>query len=489
MNNLRNIIKTKKEESKNISMPIVHRKGHKPTWTDEESDSDDIFREKEFKEENLTDNNKIIRQVIDPIQNNKNIVIDDPRLKRLSLDISNSEIQTKQIERLKIRREIIKSEIINKSQEFKNSENIENNTKDEKNKFANKNEMIQLYDTPTVDLSRRRQIVKSTIILTQEESKSQKTILQHGNSQNDEHELFELIGGEEENILSVQDKNFTSKCLNTSQQEYETFSEGDPEEEDEEEEFLLRPIFVLKEDRLTLNEQLQREQEEKEALEQRERFKEIKKKQTKEIVNKYIQQDEEKISSEKNESLDGEEEMPDDTDNLDDLTEYENWKLRELSRIKIRFEEDEKKLKEKLELERRRNLTDDQRKEENLRLGSDDTLKPFKSKLNFLQKFYHKGVFFQQEGKEDVSHIYNRDYNLPTWEDKVDRSTLPKVLQIRRGLQFKKGRSKYTHLTAEDTTNFDPNFKIPDFISNKFISNLGGYKAQNDFDLSKKKRK
>jgi microfibrillar-associated protein 1 len=495
--NLRNLIKTKKEESKNISGPIVHRKGHKPTWVDEESDSDDIFKyeQQEFdQEENLKNENQNIRQVIEPAENNQKIVIEDPRTKRLSLE-NNSNILREENERFKIRREIIKSEIINKSEEVKYSENVKDNVNKENNNLGNKNDTLQQTIGQTIDLSKRRQIIKSTIIQTQEESKPQPISQQKpNNNDSDEDELLELIGGDdEENNESSQHKNSNQ---NFSQQNYKNESEpssDDENAEDEDDEVLMRPIFVSKENRQTLNEQLQREQEEKEALEQQERLKELKRKQTKEIVKKYIQQDEENISKEKSalesEKLEGEEQMPDDTDNLDDLTEYESWKLRELRRIKIQFEEDEKKLKEKLELERRRNLTDEQRKEENLRLGSDDTLKPFKSKLNFLQKFYHKGVFFQQEGKEDLSHIYNRDYNLPTWEDKVDRSNLPKILQVRRGLQFKKGRTKYTHLTGEDTTNFDPNFKVPDFISNKFMSNLGGYKAQNDFDLTKKKRK
>ncbi len=140
-------------------------------------------------------------------------------------------------------------------------------------------------------------------------------------------------------------------------------------------------------------------------------------------------------------------------------------------------------LKEKLEMERRRNLSDSQRKEENLRLGSDDTLRPFKSKLKFLQKYYHKGAFFTNERAENMEHVLNRDYNLPTWEDKIDRSGLPKILQKRRGLQFKKGQTKYTHLTAEDTTNFDPNFKLPENIHSKVMAYMGGLKAQDKFEV------
>ena len=39
-----------------------------------------------------------------------------------------------------------------------------------------------------------------------------------------------------------------------------------------------------------------------------------------------------------------------------------------------------------------------------------------------------------------------------------DKSHLPEILQKRRGQFGKKGNSKYTHLTAEDTTNYDPEY-------------------------------
>lgn len=257
----------------------------------------------------------------------------------------------------------------------------------------------------------------------------------------------------------------------------------EPEDEVEEEEnddMLYRPIFKEKDTRETIKELVRREEQEIHMQEMEEKLKAQKKLETKKLVIKYIKEDlNQKSVFNEEENC----EMPNDTDDPDDLEEYEQWKLRELKRIKKQAEEDEIKLKEKIEIERRRNLTDEQRKEENIRLGSDDTLRPFKSKLKFLQKYYHKGAFFSNERQENMEHVFNRDYNLPTWEDKIDKSNLPAILQKRRGLQFKKGQTKYTHLTAEDTSNFDPLFKVPENIANKVSGAMAGLKAKDKFDI------
>ena len=49
---------------------------------------------------------------------------------------------------------------------------------------------------------------------------------------------------------------------------------------------------------------------------------------------------------------------------------YEQWKIRELKRIKRERDERKQADEERKEIERRRNLTDEQRMEENLRLGT-----------------------------------------------------------------------------------------------------------------------
>ena len=159
--------------------------------------------------------------------------------------------------------------------------------------------------------------------------------------------------------------------------------------------------------------------------------------------------------------------LPDDTDDQNDITEYNNWKERELKRIKRDIEKYETYLKNQEEIKKRRLMSETEIKEDNLRLGADSTKNRFRSKISFLQKYYHKGVFFQDEAEDDPNHIYNRDFNLPTWEDTIDKSNLPKLLAKRRGNVWKKSQSKYTHLNDADTTNFDKNFIVPENILSK----------------------
>lgn len=128
--------------------------------------------------------------------------------------------------------------------------------------------------------------------------------------------------------------------------------------------------------------------------------------------------------------------------------------MRELKRLKRERDAKQAREKEAKEIERRRNMTDAERQEENLRLGSDHTNKKEKVAYKFMQRFYHKGAFFQ--GDQETNPLFGRDYNMPVGEDKMDKSVLPAVLQKRRSQAGQKGNSKWTHLTAEDTTNFDP---------------------------------
>lgn len=65
--------------------------------------------------------------------------------------------------------------------------------------------------------------------------------------------------------------------------------------------------------------------------------------------------------------------------------------------------------------------------------------------MKFMQKYYHKGAFYQDD--EAVKTI---DATAPTLEDKMDITILPKSMQVKNF--GKSGRTKYTHLADQDTT-------------------------------------
>ena len=82
-----------------------------------------------------------------------------------------------------------------------------------------------------------------------------------------------------------------------------------------------------------------------------------------------------------------------------------------------------------------------------------------KKNYGFLQKYYHRGAFFQTEAewKGEAAPLAGlaaeMDFSAPTGADRVDKSKLPEVLQVK---DFgKRGKSKWTHLAAEDTTDKD----------------------------------
>merc|ERR1719517_246243 len=97
-----------------------------------------------------------------------------------------------------------------------------------------------------------------------------------------------------------------------------------------------------------------------------------------------------------------------DTDDENDEVEYETWKVRELKRLKRDREEREAFAKEQAELDRFRNLTEDEKRAEMKINPKEITNKAVKGKYKFMQKYYHRGAFYldddQDVFKRDVSH-------------------------------------------------------------------------------------
>lgn len=148
--------------------------------------------------------------------------------------------------------------------------------------------------------------------------------------------------------------------------------------------------------------------------------------------------------------------------------------MREIKRLKRDTEEREAQISEKAEILRRRNLTDEERQKED---EADGKFQPKeKPKMKFLQKYYHKGVFYMDMGSiKEASDVRTKDYISPTLGDHVDKEKLPQIMQVKNF--GKRGRTKYTHLVDQDTTIKD-NRRIDagphKAIMEKYMTKMGG---------------
>jgi len=168
-----------------------------------------------------------------------------------------------------------------------------------------------------------------------------------------------------------------------------------------------------------------------------------------------------------------------DSDDGDPDVEFEAWKFRELQRLKRDRELREQEEAEQAERDRRRAMTEEERLKDLRDNPRVVTNKINKGKMKFLQKYYHRGAFYLD--KED--DVLKRDILEPTLEDHHDKSVLPSVMQVK---DFgRSGRTKWTHLTAEDTTAFDNPWAAKD---NKTHLKFGaGFKQ--DFERPSKRKK
>ncbi len=191
------------------------------------------------------------------------------------------------------------------------------------------------------------------------------------------------------------------------------------------------------------------------------------------------------------------------TDAEDEELEYETWKLRELKRNKRDRDEREAEERERQEIERIRNMTEEERRLEFKNNPKEVTNKAPKGKYKFLQKYYHRGAFYlvssylkdiwdfennlklllQQDEDKDV---FKRDFAVPTLEDHFDKTVLPKVMQVKNF--GRSGRTKYTHLVDQDTSQADAPWATHTAQNLKFYTqHAGGVKQVFERPALKKK--
>lgn len=151
----------------------------------------------------------------------------------------------------------------------------------------------------------------------------------------------------------------------------------------------------------------------------------------------------------------GEEGAIDDTDGLDADAEYAAWKLRELKRVKRAREIIEASEKEREEVERRRNLTAEEREREDREFISKqkEERDAARGQTGYMKRYFHKGAFFHDDlAKEGLDQ---RNVMGSRFVDDVSRETLPQYMQVRDLTKIgKKGRTRYKDLRSEDTGHF-----------------------------------
>lgn len=301
----------------------------------------------------------------------------------------------------------------------------------------------------------------------------------------------EAVEEEDEDALEERRRRIREKLLQRREKEElapleDEEDELEPEEESEgsseyetdsdEDEFgtraMAKPVFVPKQERETIAEREKLEAEDLALEEAVKRRLEERKAETKQIVVEKIREDE---VIQKN--LEAEANIADiDTDDeLNEADEYESWKTREISRIKRDRDAREAMLKEKEEIERVRNMTEEERREWERK--NPKPAPPPKQKWRFMQKYYHKGAFFQEDaddmaGTAGSDGIYHRDFSAPTGEDKMDKTILPKVMQVKHF--GRSGRTKWTHLVNEDTTDWNNPWTYNDPLRAKYNAKMAG---------------
>ncbi|RYP32190.1 hypothetical protein DL767_005346 [Monosporascus sp. MG133] len=253
----------------------------------------------------------------------------------------------------------------------------------------------------------------------------------------------------------------------TEDEEDEEDDDDEEEESDEEEEeessedeaprrpLMLKPKFVPKSQRgAGAKDGMPKEDDEAARRKAEEEEESRRKKAMDELVEEQLRKDALARAAGKkhwDDQVDEDEDV-DTEDDKDPEAEYAAWKLRELRRIKREREAIEAREAERAEVERRRNLTEEERRAEDEEfLARQRAEKEGRGRMSYLQKYHHRGAFYR--GDDEAEALASRDVMGARFEDDVaNRELLPKALQLRDMTKLgRKGATRYRDLKTEDT--------------------------------------
>ncbi|XP_063241761.1 microfibrillar-associated protein 1 [Bacillus rossius redtenbacheri] len=392
----------------------VHRyvSGKRPDYapvssSEEESEDDDFIAQQ--KRRHLAE--RLGSPEPDEGAEGEEMEVDDPRLRRLKTRRGDeADDEREEHTRVERHRHIHAPEVL----ETTGLTDDEDEGERKRGKAESSEEEEEEDELSDEEIEKRRQMIREKLL-----------------SRKEEETEVEVLDKEDENKSAAEESGSDSS-------EYEEYSDSEEETGPR-----LKPVFVRKKDRVTVMER------EREAIKQKQAELEAKKmaEERRKYTLKMVEEDIRKETVVK----DTDEPSLNDvnTDDENDEVEYEAWKLRELKRIKRDREEREQVEKDRLEIERLRNMTEEERRQELRNNPRQVTNKAVKGKYKFLQKYYHRGAFFMDNDQD----IYKRDFSAATLEDHFDKTILPKVMQVKNF--GRSGRTKYTHLVDQDSTQFD----------------------------------
>ena len=235
----------------------------------------------------------------------------------------------------------------------------------------------------------------------------------------------------------------------SSEEESEESSEEESESEEETPRLMLRPKFIPKSQRGKSAQE--KEAEEREAEEAR------KKEDANALVEEQIKRDLAARASgrkqwEDSEPSDAEAAAElDDTDGLNPREELAAFRLRKMKRFKRDREAMLAREREIEELERRRNLTEEERAAEDAaKVARQEEERGEKGSMGYMRRYFHKGAFYRDEA--EGAGLLDRDLAGARFVDEVSREKLPEYLQRRDMSKIgRKGATRYKDLRAEDT--------------------------------------